>query len=362
MFSAEKWSIRLHNFFRNLLLYWVIWFMSWLFYIFLTDHSQFFMAHFNRWQFSSVYLVLVWVSFGTSLLFSIIDGLFTYRMLRLFPRRFMLFLKSLLYLLSVLLLFWCAQDFPLETFTHFRYQELLATLPPADLPVYRFLAYFYLFSFLVNLTMQMVRKIGRGNIRIWLLGLLNKPMEQRRIFMFVDMKKSTTIAEKLGHRKFSHLVQDVFNDMAVVDNYSGEIYQYLGDGAIVSWSEQAGVHKSNCLRAFYAFRRTVQRRSRYYKRRYGEVPQFKAGLHVGEVMVLQVGAIRKDISYNGDTLNTAARIESMCNEYRSELLISADLFVLLKDPPAFTFKELEKVKLKGKRKAIALVQVKPKKK
>ncbi|MFO7938779.1 MAG: adenylate/guanylate cyclase domain-containing protein [Bacteroidales bacterium] len=362
MFSAEKWSIRLHNFFRNLMLYWAFWALSWLFFVFLTGHEEFFMRHFNRWQFTSLYPVLLWVSFGTSLMFSCIDGLFTYRLLRFFPLRLMLFLKSVLYLLSVLLLFLVSQPLPLAAYTGFRYEQWLAALPPADITLYRFLVYFYLFSFLGNLTKQMIRKIGRGNIRIWLLGLLNKPMEQRRIFMFVDMKKSTTIAEKLGHRKFSHLVQDVFNDMAVVDNYSGEIYQYVGDGAIISWSERAGVHKNNCLRAFYAFQRTVQRRSRYYKRRYGEVPQFKAGLHVGEVMVLQVGAIRKDISYNGDTLNTAARIESMCNEYRSELLLSADLYVLLNEHPHFTFKELEKVKLKGKRKAIALVQVKRKKK
>ena len=90
------------------------------------------------------------------------------------------------------------------------------------------------------------------------------------------------------------------------------------------------------------------------------VPKFKAGIHVGKVMVLQVGQIRRDISYNGDTLNTAARIESMCNEYKQNLLISGDLHDLLKDKKAFTLKNMGNIKLKGKRKAVDIYSVRRK--
>jgi len=79
------------------------------------------------------------------------------------------------------------------------------------------------------------------------------------------------------------------------------------------------------------------------------------------VMVLQVGQIRRDISYNGDTLNTAARIESMCNEYRQEVLISVDLYERIKDKKKYTFKNVGNIKLKGKRKAIDIFQVRKKK-
>jgi adenylate cyclase len=41
-------------------------------------------------------------------------------------------------------------------------------------------------------------------------------------------------------------------------------------------------------------------------------------------MVLQVEQTRRDIAYNGDTINIAACIESLCNEYQQALLISGD--------------------------------------
>ena len=206
----------------------------------------------------------------------------------------------------------------------------------------------------------MVRKVGRRNFYSWIFGLLNKPREEERIFMFVDMKSSTTIAEKLMHKKFSRLVRDVFNDMAVVDNYNGEIYQYLGDGAIVSWSFKKGLKRNNIIKAFYAFSKVVDKRSKYYQRKYGLVPKFKAGIHIGKVIVMQVGQIKRDISYNGDTLNTAARIEAQCNEYRQNLMISGNLYDLLRDKEEFRFKNVGNIKLKGKKKTVEIYQVKQK--
>jgi adenylate cyclase len=75
-------------------------------------------------------------------------------------------------------------------------------------------------------------------------------------------------------------------------------------------------------------------------------------------MVLLVGKIRRDISYNGDTINTAARIEAMCNEYKQNLLISGDLYNLMKDERDFNIKNVGNIKLKGKRKNVNIYQVK----
>jgi adenylate cyclase len=187
--------------------------------------------------------------------------------------------------------------------------------------------------------------------------MMNKPGEEERIFMFIDMKSSTSIAEKLQHRKFSHLVQDVFNDMAVVDNYNGQIYQYLGDGAIISWNLKKGLKNNNFIKAFFAFTKVVNKRTKYYNRKYGMVPKFKAGMHAGKVMVLQVGRIRRDISYNGDTINTAARIESTCTEYKQDLLISGVLFDMVLEKEEFKFKNIGNIKLKGKRRGVDIFQV-----
>ena len=179
--------------------------------------------------------------------------------------------------------------------------------------------------------------------------------------MFIDMKSSTTIAEKLFHRKFSYLVQDIFNAMTVFGFYHGEIYQYLGDGAIISWKVRSGILDSSYLQAYFAFQKRISRREKYFNRKYKLVPGFKAGVHVGHVMALEVGQTRRDISYNGDTINTAARIESMCNEYNQDLLISEDLYNRTEDKDNYLFKEIGRIKLKGKRKSTGICQVKEKK-
>ncbi len=360
MITADKLIIRQNKFVRTLLFHLFFWYLSLLFYIFITGEQQIFKIYFNLFEVENIYWVLFFLSVCIALLFSLIDFIFNNRIMRFLPIRLVVFLKSVMYFASAFILILMASRSPLTTYTSDNYKEIVKLLPEMDLPFYRFLLFFYVFGFLNNFIRGTIKKIGRGNIRSWIFGMMNKPREENRIFMFVDMKSSTTIAEKLEHKKFSRLIQDIFNDLAVVDNYDGEIYQYLGDGAIISWSIKKGLKRNNFLNAFYAFTRTVERRSRYYNRKYGFIPKFKAGAHAGKVMVLQVGQIRRDISYNGDTINTAARIESMCNEYKQNFLISGDLLNMIKDPKEFNFKEVGDIKLKGKRKSNSIFQVRQK--
>lgn len=361
MITADKIIIKHNKYFRMFFFHWVFWFLSLLFFSFITGEHELFNTYLNLLQVENIYIVLFFLSLGIAVWFSFIDMIFSDRMMRFFPIQMTLFLRSVLYFASVFLLILVAARSPLTIYTKENYREIFKLLPEMDILFYRFLLFFYVFGFFNHLIRGTIKKIGRGNMRSWIFGFMNKPRENERIFMFLDMKASTSIAEKLGHKKFSHLVQDVFNDLSVVDNYHGEIYQYLGDGAIISWSLKKGLRKSNFLRAYFAFTRVIHKRRRYYHRKYDIIPKFKAGIHAGKVMVLQVGQIRRDISYNGDTLNTAARIESMCNEYRQEVLISGDLFERIKDKKKYTFKNVGNIKLKGKRKAIDIFQVRKKK-
>jgi adenylate cyclase len=360
MLTADKIVIRYNNFFRNLFYQLLFWYASFLFYMFISGEHQIFKVYLNLLKVDNVYYIILFLSIGISLLFSLIDLFFTDRVMRFFPLSITKFLRSVLYFISAFVLILVAARSPLTIYTKDNYMDILKFLPEMDINFMRFLLHFYVSCFLYNFFRGMEKKLGKGNFKRWIFGSLNKPREEQRIFMFIDMKSSTTIAENLEHKKFSHLVQDVFNDLSIVDNYKAEIYQYVGDGAIISWSVKKGLQRNNFLRAFYAFTHVINKRHRYYQRKYGVIPHFKAGVHVGKVMVLQVGQIRRDISYNGDTMNTAARIESMCNEYRQDLLISGDLYNLVSDTKAYNFKNVGNIKLKGKRKATDIYQVKQK--
>jgi len=329
--------------------------------MFMTDELQIFKVYLNLLEADNIFYIILFLSVWVSILFTLFDLIFTDRIMRFFPARLTSLFKSIIYFSSAFEIILIASRSPITIFKSKDYSQVLDQLPDMNIDFIRFLAHFYLSIIINHFIKGLASKMERGNLRNWMFGLLNKPREATRIFMFIDMKSSTTIAEKLEHKKFSYLIQDVFNDMAVVGLYKADIYSYVGDGAVITWSVKRGLKNNNFLRAYYAFVHVINKRKRYYNRKYGIIPKFKAGVHIGKVMVLQVGQIRRDISYNGDTINTAARIESMCNNYHQDLLISGDLYNMIKDKKGFQFKVVDNIKLRGKRKSIDIYQIKKKK-
>ncbi len=94
------------------------------------------------------------------------------------------------------------------------------------------------------------QSIGPGTLSNFFLGKYHHPVEEERIFMFLDMKSSTTIAENLGHVKYFEMLKEYFFDLseAVID-YAGTIYQYAGDEMIVCWKLKDGLKKITVLSA-----------------------------------------------------------------------------------------------------------------
>jgi len=90
------------------------------------------------------------------------------------------------------------------------------------------------------------------------------------------------------------------------------------------------------------------------------VPAFKAGIHCGKVVVGEIGIIKRDISYSGDVVNTASRIQSMCKELKSELLISNELLRSFPPVSVYETKSVGSIHLKGKVKEVELSSVRMK--
>ncbi|MEW7292181.1 adenylate/guanylate cyclase domain-containing protein [Aquimarina sp. 2304DJ70-9] len=213
--------------------------------------------------------------------------------------------------------------------------------------------YIVLVSFVFSFIKIATEKFGKGVFLKMLMGKYKNPQEEKRIFMFLDLKDSTTIAENLGHFKYSQFIQDCFYDLnEVVPKYDAEIYQYVGDEAVLSWPYKKGLANNNCIDLFFAFQQKKQSKSQYYLDKYGIIPEFKAGLHGGVLMVTEVGVIKKEIAYHGDVINTSARIQAECNKHHVLLLISEKLLKDLKINTYLSSKFLGSVLLKGKREKV----------
>ncbi len=189
-------------------------------------------------------------------------------------------------------------------------------------------------------------------------GRYHQPREENRIFMFLDMKSSTTWAERLGHKRYFLLLRSFYDDLAdSIINHEGEVYQYIGDEIVISWKEKEGIRNENCIRSFFAMKEALRQRAQIYIDKYGQLPDFKAGVHFGQVTAGQMGALKKEIAFTGDVLNVAARIQSLCRQLNADLLVSKPLMDKLVDPSDFTSTDLGPVELKGRIEAMDVVSV-----
>ena len=168
---------------------------------------------------------------------------------------------------------------------------------------------------IINITLfvsEVSDNLGQGVLMNFLVGKYHNPREEERIFMFLDMKSSTTIAENLGHVEYYKLLNQYYADIteAIVQT-SGEIYQYVGDEVVISWKLKNGYQNNNCLRCFFLIKQIFESVSEKYIKEFGLVPGFKAGLHLGKVTTGEIGVVKKEIKFTGDVLNTTARIQSL---------------------------------------------------
>jgi adenylate cyclase len=198
--------------------------------------------------------------------------------------------------------------------------------------------------------------IGQGVLLSFFTGKYHNPVEEERIFMFCDMKSSTTIAEKLGHQQYFSLLKayyDTFTD-AIVD-HEGAIYQYVGDEIILSWKVKGSGQDHQCLNCFFAMRESLRQRAAWFDEQFGVAPTFKAGIHLGKVTTGEIGVIKKELLFSGDVLNATARIQGLCNTYGVDLIISSDLKAHLALEEGVRF--LGEAELRGRAEAMGLYTV-----
>jgi len=191
--------------------------------------------------------------------------------------------------------------------------------------------------------------LGHVVLRNLLTGKYHSPIIEKRVFMFLDMNDSTTIAEKLGHVVYFQLLREYYELMSdPIINHSGEVYQYIGDEVVISWKEEQGFIHNNCIRCFEEIKTNLQKHSTKFIKNFGVAPDFKAGIHVGEVTTGEIGALKKEIVFTGDVLNTTSRIQSLCKEFNTDLIISEDVYSNIESKDKLSAKPLGSVPLKGK--------------
>lgn len=215
-----------------------------------------------------------------------------------------------------------------------------------------------LMIFFINFVRQINRLMGQNVLLNYVMGKYQLPLEEELIFMFLDLKSSTTIAERIGLEKNHEFLNDFFYDMTdPILECKGRIYQYVGDETVITWHMRDGISELNCIKCFFKIREKINSKKEIYLKKYDVFPEFKAGLHCGKVITGEIGDIKKDIVYHGDTVNTSSRIQYECNNYGKTLLISDILLGKLNITGKYKAESMGKIILKGKTNELELFSI-----
>jgi adenylate cyclase len=172
------------------------------------------------------------------------------------------------------------------------------------------------------------------------------------------MIDSTAIAEKLGNITYFKFLRSYYNDLSsAILNHNGEVYQYIGDEIVISWNSIRYNSVQDSLNCFFSMQKKLLEKRPKYIKEFGLFPKFKGAIHKGEVTVGEIGALKKEIFFTGDVLNTTARIQSLCSKFNTELLVSEKAINALNDKDDLIFKHIYDVNLKGKTNSINIVGV-----
>ncbi|HEX7017113.1 MAG TPA: adenylate/guanylate cyclase domain-containing protein [Cyclobacteriaceae bacterium] len=235
-----------------------------------------------------------------------------------------------------------------EPFRHFLLQEDFVLIVLYSLTV----------VFIVIFLREINRKLGQGVLLNFISGRYFRPRLENRIFMFLDLNDSVGRAESLGDMAYHNLLNDFFHDITEPIMMSGgKIHHYVGDEVVVSWILKKQTTTDKCLLAYLHCRSKLASLADKYQATYGLTPHFKGALHCGPVICGEVGEVKSEIVFHGDTVNATARLERMCSEMGKDVLISAAFHARLSPQWQSQFRLREELKLRGRQKTLQVYEV-----
>lgn len=219
-----------------------------------------------------------------------------------------------------------------------------------------------IFSFLATLAfifvLQISQIVGGRTLRDWMLGRYHRPRREERFFLFVDIVGSSSLAERIGPVGVHQFLNRVFLLASdPVDEHRGEVYQYVGDEMVITWTEDQGRLGGRPIRCFVAIEAVLESAAPEFNRDFGMAPRVRGALHAGPVIVGEVGGRKRDIVFHGDVMNTTSRLEQVARELDRRLVISADAMSRLMVAEPYAFEDLGPRVLRGRASPVRIYAV-----
>ena len=212
-----------------------------------------------------------------------------------------------------------------------------------------------LVTFLLVMLRHAAQIVGERSFRDIMRGRYHRPRAEERFFLFVDVVGSTPVAERMGPLAVHRYLDRVFQVASdPVDMHYGEVYQYVGDEMVVTWTVAEGRSEARPLACLFAIEAALAAEAPGFEREFGTVPKIRAALHAGEVVTGEIGGSRRAIVFHGDVMNTTSRIENATRTLGRNYLVSEDALARLEGAGRYAPEDLGPQQLRGRE---ALIRV-----
>ena len=178
--------------------------------------------------------------------------------------------------------------------------------------------------------------------------------------MFTDIRSFTTLSEQISPRKVVTGLNRYFSEMTnAVTEMDGYLNKYLGDGILAIFGAPNKLPNDGAMAAIECGMKMLERLDELNKSEiFPGIDEVRigVGIHTGEAVVGNIGCDKKmEYSIIGDTVNLAARIESVTKQYKLPMLISEDTYKRVKDHVEVQF--VASAKVKGREQEVKLYEV-----
>lgn len=143
--------------------------------------------------------------------------------------------------------------------------------------------------------------------------------------MFFDVRRSTTIAERIGPKAYADLISSLFSDlMDIVFKNKGSVNELLGDGMLATFgcpvpTDEDAWHSVKCA---LDIRDYMQEYNGNPPESLGHTLGYGMGIATGRIFAGNIGSVRRmKYAVMGDPVNTAARLEGVTKELKCDIVI-----------------------------------------
>jgi adenylate cyclase len=237
--------------------------------------------------------------------------------------------------------------------------NMMSLAPPLPQSIaFLSVAFSFTAAFAFVFVFQVAQIVGRRNLSHIVFGRYHRPRPEERLFLFIDIVGSTALAERVGPIAVHRFLADVFRLASdPISDYRGEIYQYVGDEMVVTWTVAEGRADARPIACFFAIVGALEEAAPEFVREFFVAPRLRAALHAGQVISGEIGDDKREIVFHGDVMNTAARLEQATRSLDRQFLVSTDALSRLDGTERYALEFLGPQALRGRERSVEVYAV-----